>query len=37
MQPKMWVAAVGLVFGIALPASAEIIKGSMVVRGCEMS
>jgi len=33
----MWVAAVGLLFGIALPASAEIIKGSMVVRGCEMS
>ena len=37
MQRNMWVAAVGLVFGIALPASAEIIKGSMVVRGCEMS
>jgi hypothetical protein len=37
MQRKMWVAAVGLVFGIALPASAEIIKGSMLVHGCEMS
>jgi hypothetical protein len=33
----MWLAAVGLLFGIALPASAEVIKGSMVVRGCEMS
>jgi hypothetical protein len=29
--------AVGLMFGIALPAGAEIIKGSMEVRGCEMS
>jgi hypothetical protein len=37
MQRSMWVAAVGLVFGIALPASAEIVKGSLVVRGCEMS
>jgi hypothetical protein len=37
MQRNLWVASVGLVFGIALPASAEIIKGSLVVRGCEMS
>jgi hypothetical protein len=37
MQRNLSAAAVGLVFGIALPASAEIIKGSMVVRGCEMS
>jgi hypothetical protein len=33
----MWAAALGLVFGIALPANAEIIKGSLVVRGAEMS
>lgn len=37
MQRDMWVVAVGLVFGIALPCSAEIIKGSMLVHGCEMS
>ena len=37
MQRNVWVAAVGLVFGIALPSSAEIIKGSMLVHGCEMS
>jgi hypothetical protein len=37
MQRRIWVAALGLVFGIALPASAEIIKGSLVVRGAEMS
>ena len=37
MQRKMWVAAVGLVFGIVLPAGAGIIKGSMLVHGCEMS
>jgi hypothetical protein len=33
----MWTAALGLVLGIALPANAEIIKGSMLVHGCEMS
>ena len=37
MQRNLWVAAVALVFGIALPANAEIIKGSMLVHGCEMS
>ena len=37
MQRNMWVAAVGLVFGIGPPASAEIIRGSMLVHGCEMS
>ena len=37
MQRTMWAAALGLVFGIALPANAEIIKGSMVIRGAEMS
>ena len=37
MQRTMWVAALGLVFCVALPASAEIIKGSLVVRGAEMS
>jgi hypothetical protein len=33
----MWAAALGLVFGAALPASAEIVRGSMLVHGCEMS
>jgi hypothetical protein len=33
----MWTAALGMVLGIALPASAEIIKGSMLVHGAEMS
>ena len=37
MQRGMWTVALGLVFGVALPASAEIIKGSLVVRGAEMS
>ena len=37
MQRRMWAAALGLVFGVALPASAEIIRGSMLVHGCEMS
>jgi hypothetical protein len=33
----MWAAALGLAFGAALPASAEIIKGSIAIRGAEMS
>ena len=37
MQRRMWAAALGLVFGVALPASAEIIKGSLAIRGAEMS
>jgi hypothetical protein len=37
MQHRMWAAALGLVFGVALPASAEIIKGSLAIRGAEMS
>ena len=37
MQRRMWAAALGLVCGVALPASAEIIKGSLVVHGAEMS
>ena len=37
MQRRMWAAALGLVFGVAPPTSAEIIKGSMLVHGCEMS
>jgi hypothetical protein len=37
MQRKMWTVALGLVFGAALPAGAEIVKGSMLVHGCEMS
>ena len=37
MQRTMWAAALGLVFGVALPASAEIIKGRIAIRGAEMS
>jgi hypothetical protein len=33
----MWTVVVGLVLGIALPANAEIIRGSTLVHGCEMS
>jgi hypothetical protein len=36
MQRKIWAAAVGLMLGAAMPASAEIIRGSMFVRGAEM-
>ena len=36
MQRTTWAAALGLVFAVALPAGAEIIKGSLVVRGAEM-
>ena len=37
MQRRMWAAALGLVFGVTLPAGAEIVKGSMLVHGAEMS
>lgn len=37
MQRITWTVALGLVFGIVLPASAEIIRGTLVVRGAEMS
>jgi hypothetical protein len=37
MQRRMWAAALGLAFAVALPAGAEIIKGKMAVRGAEMS
>ena len=37
MQHRMWAAALGLVLGVELPASAEIIKGSLAIRGAEMS
>jgi hypothetical protein len=37
MERRKWMAALALVLGIALPAHAEIIKGSMLVYGCEMS
>jgi hypothetical protein len=36
MQCRLW-AALGVLLGFALPASAEIIKGNLVVRGAEMS
>jgi hypothetical protein len=37
MQRRIWTVALGLMLGIALPANAEIIRGSMLVHGCEMS
>jgi hypothetical protein len=37
MQRRIWTVALGLMFGVVLPASAEIIKGRMAVRGAEMS
>jgi hypothetical protein len=37
MKRRTWAIAVGLVFGVALPANAQIIKGSLLVRGAEMS
>jgi hypothetical protein len=37
MQRRTWAAAVGLMCAVALPASAEIIKGTLAVRGAEMS
>jgi hypothetical protein len=37
MQCRIWAAALGLVLVVALPASAEIIKGKLIVRGAEMS
>jgi hypothetical protein len=37
MQRKICVAALGLLLGAAAPAGAQIIKGSLVVRGAEMS
>ena len=37
MAKNSWCLALGLSLTLALPAEAEIIKGSMLVRGCEMS
>ena len=37
MRNTMWAAALGLVFGVAVPANAEIIRGITQVHGCEMS
>jgi hypothetical protein len=37
MQRRSWAVAVGLMLGIALPASAEIVKGTLAIRGAEMS
>ena len=37
MQRRIWTVALGLMFGVALPASAEIIRGITQVHGCEMS
>jgi hypothetical protein len=36
MQCRLWAAALGLLFGLALSARGEIIRGSLVVRGAEM-
>ena len=37
MAKNSWFLALGLSLALALPAEAEIINGSMLVRGCEMS
>jgi hypothetical protein len=37
MQRKICVAALGLLFGMAAPAGAQIIKGNLIIRGAEMS
>ena len=37
MQVNQWPLALGLSLTVALSAQAEIIKGSLVVRGAEMS
>jgi hypothetical protein len=37
MRVNQWSLALGLSLTMALSAEAEIIKGSMLVRGCEMS
>lgn len=37
MQRRTWAAALGLVFGVALPANAQIVKGSILIHGAEMS
>jgi hypothetical protein len=37
MQVKQWFLALGLSLTVALSAEAEIVKGSLVVRGAEMS
>jgi hypothetical protein len=37
MQVKQWSVALGLFLTVALSAQAEIMKGSLAVRGAEMS
>lgn len=37
MQNKTYVAALGLSLVLTLPARAEITKGTMFIRGCDMS
>jgi hypothetical protein len=37
MQRLTWTVALGLVFGVALPASGGIISGTLQVHGAEMS
>jgi len=37
MHHGKWVAAVALIFGQAVPASGEIIKGTLFVRGAQMT
>jgi hypothetical protein len=37
MLCNKWLAAVALTFGLALPAGAEIIKGTLFVRGAQMT
>ena len=37
MQTRIYATALGLSLVLTLPASAEITKGTMFIRGCDMS
>ena len=37
MQHRKWVAAVAMTLGLALPASAEVTKGVLAVKGAQMT
>lgn len=37
MHNRMFAVALGLTLAVTLPARAEIFKGTMFIRGCDMS
>lgn len=37
MHHTKWIAAVALALGLAVPASGEIVKGTLFVRGAQMT